>query len=498
MGFELHGSNDRTCLAGTVSVSLPVSTNRRQPEERKMKCRPIVLDAFLLTIVFLTASVVSINTPYTQLQRALAHPRSVKLEAEPPSGQWLYFPFPFEAAVNTIWVDDHGGAWLATDDGLALFDGYEFAMFFEKLDLHTVGGDNQGNLVITDSFGKAHFFRESNFETYAQVQVVSELAMEPIPQIESVLMDSKGNAWFACQHQGLAKYDDQTLEWIQYSVLSFIFTDLAEGQDGTIWVSGIGNCTSGGYAGVASRRADGSWESHRCTESGLAADDFLALSVDQQGYVWVLDSFPSIFMFDGSRWETILSTRQAQSYNMAFPSYFSRDIWAHSPQSIWLAEHLKLLLFDGTEWWPVARTEHEWKFMQATRYDSLPYGLSHLGGDRQGVVYAVVDLLGADYNKILESGLLVFVPAGAELPHYAPHKDPQEMTLTPTDPPETPKEGRGIPSTMPEVTATPKKTHSQPVTFVLLGMGGLFLCGSCLCAFVAFWILKGRTRRHRY
>ena len=131
-----------------------------------------------------------------------------------------------------------GYIWLATQEGLARFDGMKFTVF-----------DKRNTDQIKDN------------------------------NIQALFEDREGNLWFGTEGGGLTKFDHRTFTNFSTSngLASDIIDAICEDRDGGLWI---------GTLGGVSRFKDGAFSNYS-TKDGLASDSVLAICEDASGGLWV-------------------------------------------------------------------------------------------------------------------------------------------------------------------------------------------------------------------
>jgi ligand-binding sensor domain-containing protein len=114
--------------------------------------------------------------------------------------------------VNAIVEDLDGRAWVATSDGLAMFDGQSWQVFDTPQGLPdpivtTLTLDNQGKLWAGTYHGGALWFNGNKLESLADLNEIGD--------VQGIVQDTEGNYWFSGYK--LARYTPQTGEWTYFN-----------------------------------------------------------------------------------------------------------------------------------------------------------------------------------------------------------------------------------------------------------------------------------------
>lgn len=153
-------------------------------------------------------------------------------------------------SVNDIIQDRTGFLWLATDDGLNRFDGYEFRIFRNNPSdsnslsdnlIQTLIEDSQGNLWIGTRRGWLNKY-EPIHEKFSRWKIPSDIIEENI--INSLCIDSKERVWIGTYKSGLYLFDPflgEIRNWINIpgdstSLSNNYISSVVEDDYGNIWI----------------------------------------------------------------------------------------------------------------------------------------------------------------------------------------------------------------------------------------------------------------------
>jgi ligand-binding sensor domain-containing protein/two-component sensor histidine kinase len=179
--------------------------------------------------------------------------------------------------VRAILQTQNGYIWIATEEGLARFDGIRFTVF-----------DKQNTDAI-----------KSN-------------------SIKVLFEDSKGNLWIGTD-KGLLRWKDQ--QFVAYSTTEGLLSDniesIIESKTGDLWIGTIGGLnrlSKGQITGFT-------------TKEGLPDNSIRSIFEDQSGMLW-LNTSAGLARFDGSAIKTYTSNHELPS-NTIGPIYQTRngDLW---------------------------------------------------------------------------------------------------------------------------------------------------------------------------
>lgn len=213
------------------------------------------------------------------------------------TGSWLedryHLITPLSMAdvrVRTMVQSQDGYLWLATNQGLARYDGEAFT-FFTPEDgvptgqLLTLTGDHRGRLWMGSSSGACVY----DGQTFTHLTVEDGLISN---HVNSLLEDSAGRLWIGTS-RGASVYDGET--FTHFTTESGLrhndIIALLEDSSGRIWLG-----TSFGGVSVY----DGKTFTHLGTKEGLISNRVRALMEDRSGRIWIGTYDRGISVYDGT------------------------------------------------------------------------------------------------------------------------------------------------------------------------------------------------------
>ena len=200
--------------------------------------------------------------------------------------------------VHSITQTRDGFIWIATEEGLARFDGLGFTVFdkqntveLRSNDIHALLEDAQGRLWIGTAGGLVQL-QEGKFRPF------SDPGRLPSNNVQSVYEDRTGNLWIATS-AGLSRLKDGSVTTFtsQQGLRSDSVQAVFEDQQGVLWV---------GTTRGLSKFSNGAFVNDALPES-LSNASVGAITQDQHGRLW-FGTPAGLICFDGSRFRTYRTT----------------------------------------------------------------------------------------------------------------------------------------------------------------------------------------------
>lgn len=162
--------------------------------------------------------------------------------------------------VKNIFQDSYGLIWIATEDGLNLYDGYKIKVFKNipgnsesilSSNIWEISEDKDRNLWIATEAGVSKYVRSKNlFINYETKDIVTSTNIS-LARINYILVDGKNDVWATTNASGVVKYDSKSDKWEEIKV---ILSDtvsyyspaiessypIREDNNGKIWVGSFG------------------------------------------------------------------------------------------------------------------------------------------------------------------------------------------------------------------------------------------------------------------
>lgn len=250
---------------------------------------------------------------------------------------------PAGPRVNAYAQDSAGRVWLATDDGLNVFEEGSLKNYTTRDGLPServlsVRADSRGALWVGTASGLCRF-RERRCETFAAAEELASAV------VLSIYEDREGSLWVGTESGGLHQLGDK--KFTTYSTREGLPSDLVkaiyEDRRGDVWV--------GTYGGGLSLLRGGTFTNYT-TADGLPSNIVLALFDDAEGSLWV-GTPDGLARLRAGRFDT---------YTIAdgLPNDFVRSIYADRRGDLWVGTRGGL-----------ARL-HEGAFTTYTTADGLP------------------------------------------------------------------------------------------------------------------------------
>lgn len=199
-----------------------------------------------------------------------------------------------QTTINDITQCHQGFIWIATEDGLNRYDGYEFKVYkHDPQDRMTIS-DSLVNTLLPDDSGDLWVgTRNNGLNLYsARMDAFRSIDLGVQSQdVRGLALDSKGHLWVGTYGSGLIVYDTKSGEIInlvktehQASLSTNLIGELLIDTTGFLWVATYG----GGLCRVNIENHEVTRLSHDPNNpNSLAKGDVLALMEDLEGHVWV-------------------------------------------------------------------------------------------------------------------------------------------------------------------------------------------------------------------
>lgn len=193
-----------------------------------------------------------------------------------------------------------GRLWVATIDGLYVYDGTSFTRFeIPEAANGFLSNSDKAERILEDKDGNIWFGSRTNEGAYRYdgktiTKLVPEVLFQDGPTPKPVnwawpqLQDKNGNIWFS-SWGGAYRYDGKTFtSFTKKDGLHGIVTQIIEDKNGNIWFGGDGLT-----------RYDGQSFTRFRTTQGLTNPWVWSITEDTDGYLWVGTRETSLFLFDG-------------------------------------------------------------------------------------------------------------------------------------------------------------------------------------------------------
>jgi len=257
-------------------------------------------------------------------------------------------------SINAIVQTRDGYLWLATDNGLARFDGVRFVVFnkantpaLRSNVITTLFEDRHGALWIGTTAGLVRF-KNGRWTVYTTDDGLSD------NQANALCEDREGNLWIGTEQGGVIRFANGRFTVYTQGLASSHVRAILLDRRGTLWVG-----TSGGL----SRFHEGRFITYT-TREGMPPGGVEALSEDREGTLWIGAEAGLIWLKDGKvisvsrdgssprTWRTMIHDREG---NLWIGTYgeglyrFSRGLWSRLTVREGLSDDRILSLYEDRE-----------------------------------------------------------------------------------------------------------------------------------------------------
>lgn len=263
------------------------------------------------------------------------------------------------AAINNVLTDREGNVWMATQNGLVKYDGYEYKRFYpDPNDSTTLGSiltyrlfeDRKGNIWIscmdllseynplTKSFINYTFSHLTDFPIYSQTA---------IPTVSS---DLNGRLYFGVAsflgveaNHALIYKDENSAQLKRFELpdsleIKNIFHSVAD-KKGNIWLVAIN--------GFFKINPSGTVQKIKWPLGDFSAENSfnLLLCIDKEGLIWITTKNANLNAWNPETGET-KSWSMEKIFNSAGVPFIPNDLKIDPSENIWLATNKGLILFN--------------------------------------------------------------------------------------------------------------------------------------------------------
>jgi ligand-binding sensor domain-containing protein/Ca2+-binding RTX toxin-like protein len=242
----------------------------------------------------------------------------------------------------------HGGWWIATDNGLARFDGAgEWTVYnsqnspLPETSVNCVAVDAEGNVWLAAYLGGLIEFDGTHWTVHN-----SAALGQPANYIGSLFIDLDGNKWLGTNGGGLVKFDG--VDWTVYNMgNSGLPNDMVEAiaadRSGQVWV-GTANGGLARFDGVHPEPAY--WTVYNTGNSPLPSDVIRSVSVDAADNKWIVTYHGLAKLDPAGNWsvydpKTLLGFVSDDGYS---------NVVVDATALVWVGFCDGLAKFDGLAW----------------------------------------------------------------------------------------------------------------------------------------------------
>jgi len=259
-----------------------------------------------------------------------------------------------QATVMDIHQDSQGFIWLATENGLNRWDGYEFTLYSRERGnplglgsdyVWAIDEDADGNLWFATEGGGVAVWdpRTDRFSSYRHDPVNSQTLSSD--SIRNLLVDRSGRVWIGTRNNGLNLLDVATGTVTRFlhdadaesSISSDNLFALLEDHDGNIWIgtdSGLNRYDAGQQTFERFDRIE-----------GLDGQSVLSLAQDSRGNIWI-GTFEGGLRRLNPETNSVTVYRHDVDDTGTISSDDVRTIYEDSEKRLWIGTASGLNLFD--------------------------------------------------------------------------------------------------------------------------------------------------------
>lgn len=156
--------------------------------------------------------------------------------------------------IKQIIQDSYGLIWMATEDGLNVYDGYKFKIFknipgnpksIQSNDIWAIREDKNGDIWVATEEGVSKYLRAENHFINYETKDIAKANFVTQSRIDYLFIDSKNTVWASTITNDFVKYNPKSDSWERPKILLSDSTNfdptvrsaypITEDREGTIW-----------------------------------------------------------------------------------------------------------------------------------------------------------------------------------------------------------------------------------------------------------------------
>jgi signal transduction histidine kinase/ligand-binding sensor domain-containing protein/DNA-binding response OmpR family regulator len=197
--------------------------------------------------------------------------------------------------ISQIYQDSQGYIWIATENGLNKFNGYNFTVYAQQPNdstslqgnyIYNVLEDSRGTFWVASMDGLLQYDRQKdNFHPF----LIRDSVPFYLNRVTWVIEDRKGNIWVSCYGNGIIRLDGQTMEPTFYNRKNSPIADdnidcAFEDSFGGLW---LGTHENGVYLFHPEQQTAMHFQHQPDVTGSLSDDRVFAVGEDSYGRVWI-------------------------------------------------------------------------------------------------------------------------------------------------------------------------------------------------------------------
>lgn len=253
------------------------------------------------------------------------------------------------SAVRAIAEDNTGNLWLGTSGGLTKYDGKTFTNYSVKdglidNEIWALAIDKNG-IIWVGTGGGVSKFDGDHFEFFEipKARISNAKPMLSEKRISDILIDIKGDIWFAVDGYGISKFNGKTFAFYttENGLTDNNVAEVFEDRKGNIWIGTF-------YGGVSV--FDGKTYTNFTRDGIIEGVETYNFCEDRQGNIWFSAENQGVYKYDGTKF-TQFTTQDGLATNGV------QSIYEDKKGQLWFGTWQGISLYDGNKVMDVADKE---------------------------------------------------------------------------------------------------------------------------------------------